>query len=599
MLNNQTKNSEDLARNYRRRQLIDATIASIAEHGLSKITLAKVASAAQLSPGIVNFYFKSKEQLLLETLKEMAQEFDSHMQTTIATSKSPEETLLGLIDAFFDPAVFNVRKAAVWSAFWGESRAREDYLKICGQKDKEFYDAIHNLFDRLCVQAGMSDFHTHAAAKGFEGLLERYWQELLCSPDTFDRSNAQRTCRGYLQNLYPNRFEEAAVIPSETAIRTLMAPWTYMNKEFFELEVDRIFKQNWLLVGHISELQNPGDFMTFDAVNERAIVVRGMDRQLRAFHNVCRHRGSRVVRDTKGNCRRAMVCPFHGWTYNLDGSLKNIPAAKTFSKLDKEDHGLVPLDLEVWHGFVFIRFGGNANSVNVQLKSIEEKIAPYQLENVQPLSPEFREVRSVNWKVFHDIDNEGYHVPIGHPGLHGLFGNNYFDSAVGGTGYSYGHIQDKPAKQWSVAKYQKVLPRYDHLPEENQRLWFYVGLFPNAVFEFHPDCLGYYMTLPIAPNKTLYLERYFALPDPRPEAKAAQYLSKRINDRVGFEDESFVNWVQEGLQSSVFPKGILSSIETGVSAFHQEIQMRLPVGRLDKEPAAGTVAQLNDSLHQG
>lgn len=595
------KQSDGFARHHRRKQLIEATIKSIAEHGLSRVTLAKVASTAQLSPGIVNFYFNSKEQLLLETLKDMEQEFDAHLKATIGAGTDPADTLVRLIDAFFDPKVFNIEKATVWSAFWGESQARRDYLTICGEKDAELYNVIHDAFVRLRDAEARTEFDTHAAARGFEGLLDCFWQDLVCSPEDFDRDAVSSTCIGYLRNLFPDRFQKPTSNQPriETEIRTLMAPWTYFNKEFFDLEIDQIFKRNWLVAGHVSELQNAGDFITFDALGERAIIVRGTDQKLRAFHNVCRHRGGRIVRGQQGNCKKAFVCPFHGWTYNLDGSLKNVPAAKTFKNLDKNSHGLVALDVEVWHGFVFIRFGGDAKSVAQQFSAIEEKVAPYRLEKMLPMGPSYVDTRPVNWKVFHDIDNEGYHVPIGHPGLHALFGKQYQDVSVEDVPCSYGRIQDEPARQWSVAKYQKLLPHYDHLPEDSQRLWFYFGLFPNAVFELHPECASYYMTIPDSPGKVTLISRYFALPDERREARAARYLCLRINEQVGYEDESFVDWVQEGLQSSVYPEATLSTIESGVSGFHQDIQSVLPVGRLAREPAAGTVGQINAAMQSG
>ncbi len=588
----------DFARNHRRRQLIDATITAIAAHGLSKVTLAKVAHTAKLSPGIVNFYFNSKEQLLLETLQSMAQEFDTHVQATLRGSAEPVEILRRLIDAFFDPVVFNLEKASVWSAFWGESQARRDYLKICGEKDAEFFDTIHGAVVELCELEGRTEVDTEAAARGFEGLLDCFWQELVCEPEKFNRDAVRSTCLGYLRNLFPTRFAESVSNSSATepSMRPVMAPWTYRNPEFFDLEVEHIFKRSWLIAGHTSELAKPGDFITFDALGERALVVRGADNTLRAFHNVCRHRGSRVVQGQRGNCKQSIVCPFHGWTYNLDGSLKNVPAAKTFRELDKNSLGLVALDMEVWQGFVFVRFGGDGYSVASQLQPIEHKIAPYRLAEVLPIGPAYADSRPVNWKVFHDIDNEGYHVPIGHPGLHALFGRSYKDKMEGNVPCAYGRIQDTPARQWSVAKYQKLLPHYPHLPAKNQRLWAYFGLFPNAVFELHPECVGYYMTLPEAPDKVRLIVRYFALPDARREARAAQYLSLRINQQVGLEDESFVDWVQEGLQSSVFPKATLSTIESGVSAFHRAIQAKLPVGRLQREPARGTVANKNAAM---
>src|SRR5690606_26462242 len=138
----------------------------------------------------------------------------------------------------------------------------------------------------------------------------------------------------------------------------------------------------WLLAGHLSELPEAGDYVTLEAAGERALVIRAADGSLRAFHNVCRHRGSRVVSGESGSCRRSIVCPFHGWTYNLDGSLKNVPAADTFAGLDKSRHGLVPLELEVWHGFVFVRFAAGGPSLADEMAPVEHMVAPYRLEDM-------------------------------------------------------------------------------------------------------------------------------------------------------------------------------------------------------------------------
>ena len=590
--------SDDFTKVHRRKQLIEATLSTISEYGLSKVTLAKVASAAQLSTGIVNFYFNSKEQLLIETLRELANEFDGHIEAFLEKSNTPREALTRLIDAHFDEKVFTVVKVASWFAYWGESQAREDYLSICGEKDNILHKRIQDLFVALNESKSNVPINVEAAARGFEGVLDGYWQELLSAPESFDRNQAKVICHSYLKNLFPTQFSQpmAHEKPEIAPVRNLMAPWAYKNQEFFDLEVETLFKRNWLLVGHISELQKTGDYLTFDGLGERAIVIKGADDELRAFHNVCRHRGSRIVRDKSGNCKNAIVCPFHGWTYNLDGSLKNIPALNTFDNLDKATHGLVALDINVWHGFVFIRFGGDGASINELLAPIEDEIALYKLEEMQPFSDTIKDSWTVNWKVVHDIDNEGYHVPIGHPGLHQLFGKQYFDKAVSNLGCTYGIIQDKPAKQWSVARYQNLLPKFDHLPEDRQRMWFYVGLFPNLVLEIHPDCVEFYMTLPVSPNETQWIGRSYVLPNQSREARAATYLGQRINRQVGFEDWSYISWIQEGLSSSTFPKGTLSSIEQGISDFHQEIQGIIPIGRLDSEPKPGTVATMNENM---
>ena len=139
--------------------------------------------------------------------------------------------------------------------------------------------------------------------------------------------------------------------------------WAYSDPELLELEKETIFRKNWLLVGHVNDMPNARDYLTLDAMGERALVIRGNDNQIRGFHNVCRHRGAKLLNSSSGQCAHALTCPFHGWTYQLDGKLIGVPAENTFENLEKSTSGLVPLDLEIWMGFVFIRFNGDGPSL--------------------------------------------------------------------------------------------------------------------------------------------------------------------------------------------------------------------------------------------
>ena len=138
--------------------------------------------------------------------------------------------------------------------------------------------------------------------------------------------------------------------------RSGLPAWSYHSEAFFDLEKRELFHSHWQLAGHVNDVANPGDYFTLDVAGERAIVARGEDGEVRAFHNLCRHRGSRVVADEKGHCKNALVCPFHGWVYNLDGTLRGAAQPRSFPELDKNEFGLIPLDLEIWMGFVFVRF---------------------------------------------------------------------------------------------------------------------------------------------------------------------------------------------------------------------------------------------------
>ncbi|GJL82958.1 MAG: hypothetical protein DHS20C01_25920 [marine bacterium B5-7] len=599
------------SRQDRRAQLIEATMEGIRQFGISKTTVAKVATLAGLSPGIVNFYFKSKEQLLLETLKSIASEYESAVADALDRARGAEESLLAIIDVNLDEKILNPRTASVWYAFWGESQARADYLRIFGQREAAMQERVYSLFEALSESTERTSINARAVARAFDALIDSFWEDCMADPQGFDRGLSRETCVAYLNSVFPDRFahDQSTVsdLPSsskrrgseDASVDGMLTTWTYRNSEFFDVEMDTLLKRQWMLVGHISEIANCGDYLTFDVAGERALVIRDKNGKLQAFHNVCQHRGSRVVEGERGNCPRSIVCPFHGWTYNLDGSLKNIPAANTFPGIDKKKHGLVALELEEWQGFVFVRFKSGGVSLAEQLKPVEHLVAPYRMAELQPRSKRYRKEYAYNWKIIHDVDNEGYHVPMAHPSLQQLYGKSYKDLEVDGVVYSTGIVDDQPARLWSVSNYKKILPRFDHLPDEHQRLWLYVGVFPNMVFAIYPDSVEFYMTLPLSVDRTAMIGASYVLTDERREVRVTRYLNDRINMLTDKEDRNLCKWLQEGVRSSVFPINMLSELEHGVLGFHRRIKERIPVARLADEPAPGTLKQVNDLMLDG
>jgi phenylpropionate dioxygenase-like ring-hydroxylating dioxygenase large terminal subunit len=377
-----------------------------------------------------------------------------------------------------------------------------------------------------------------------------------------------------------------------------LAPWTYFNTELFQIEQDQLFRRHWQLACHVSDVPAAGDWCTFDLSGERALIVRGRDGIVRAFHNVCRHRGSRVVAGERGRCKTAMVCPFHGWSFNLDGTLRAVPQARTFPKLDPVEHGLLPLEHEVWNGFVFVRFKpGPQPSVTSLLAGHAKEISSYGLEDLRPFGRPTRELIEVNWKAVRDVDNEGYHVPIAHPALHDLYGLDYRDERpVNGISRSEGRISGSSHRIWSVRNYVKLRPQPVHVAEQSRDRWVYLGLFPNVVIMLYPEIVGFYQEIPIGIGKTVQRVAYYARPDARREARVARYLAHRIDKITGAEDVQLIKWSWEAMQSSGFAGMILSDLEAGVRAYHDMLRRVIPVMALAKEPTAGQIAAVNASL---
>ena len=471
-------------------------------------------------------------------------------------------------------------------------------MTICGDQDQWLRDVLEHEIAQLCRLNEIDDSKVDALTRGLEGMIDGFWQELLYQPDQFESIQAINCCHEYLDTLFPNSKGPTLVNTGADDQQVDYLPgWTYHSKEFLELEKNQLFKKNWLLVGHLSDLPKPRGYLTLDAVGERAIVIRDRDGEIRAFHNVCRHRGAKLKDSPAGTCSHALTCPFHGWTYKLDGSLIGVPLEDSFDSLDKSANGLTPLDLEIWMGFIFVRFDTQGPGLSEIMSPVEHLMAPYQIENMEPVkNTAYAQVRPYNWKIIHDIDNEGYHVPVGHPGLQQLYGESYKDFEIDGVSVSTATLNEQVGSLWSIRHYQNLLPRFEHLPEENQRLWFYTTVFPNLVFGLYPDCLEYYMTLPLDTDRTLLKGGSYALPDSRKGIDAVRYLNRRINVHTDAEDESFVRWMQEGMGSSAFPEPKLSSRESGVSRFHHRIQQQLPVARLKNSPRMGQVADTNAAM---
>ncbi len=375
--------------------------------------------------------------------------------------------------------------------------------------------------------------------------------------------------------------------------------WTYFSPNLFALELEELFYSHWQFVCHVNEISQPGEFVAYDIGTERGFVIRDFENRIHAFHNLCRHRGSRVVSSKRGQCNKVLVCPFHGWTYNLDGTLRGIAKRDSFPKVDYSRLGLKKLELEIWNGLIFIRFKpGNQASIATLMERHTKEIQPYGLDRMVAC-PKSRLTDRIeaNWKAVRDVDNEGYHVPQAHPALNDLYGNDYHDEPmVGETSRSVGRFTPGPKKHWSVRNYLNVLPENTELPESNRNVWLYIGIFPNLVFGFYPDCVIFYQEIPQTPTVTLQRGGVFHHPQESREMKIARYLSGRIDRETSEEDMMLSVWVSEATKSSAYDQVIFSDLEKGVPSFHDLLRRKLPVTSLKVEPIAEDLKVLNENL---
>ena len=369
--------------------------------------------------------------------------------------------------------------------------------------------------------------------------------------------------------------------------------WLYHDAEYHALEMERVMRPAWQIVCHVSDIPSVGDYRTLELLGESIVVVRGEDGVARAFANVCRHRAMRIVEGPAG-CAKKLVCPYHAWVYELDGRLSGVPMKRDYPALDMAANGLVPVDLDQWQGFLFVRLRDDGGpSVAEMMAPAEAEIAPYRFAEMQPIGTPWARPRAVNWKNIGDNYSDNLHIPVAHDGLTRLFGKSYRISAHGWVDRMSGELQDGVSSNPWERFYAAHLPRAEHLPDSAQRLWLYFKLWPNMAFDLYADQIDFMHWLPTSPTTSLLRVASYALPDAytpadkRREMRLVRYANDRINRVVNAEDTWLIERVQRGMESASYTAGPIGRSEVCLRNFAGRIRDVIPEARLHRAPAAG------------
>jgi phenylpropionate dioxygenase-like ring-hydroxylating dioxygenase large terminal subunit len=373
--------------------------------------------------------------------------------------------------------------------------------------------------------------------------------------------------------------------PAGARMPQALPAWVYNNAELLRLELERVLKPSWQIVCHVNSIPKAGDFQTFDLGPESVMVLRDRDGSIRAFHNVCRHRGARLL-DAAGNCPTAITCPYHGWTYRHDGGLIGMPVRESFPGLDRGQHGLRPVRVDISLSFVWVCLAGDPPPIAQVWGELAKELAPYRLADMVPLSPITQESWPVDWKIAMDNYLESYHVPIGHPGLYRMFSPDYEDQkAVPGVARGLSWMRQHDSPRWAEGRYQRLIGKVaTHLPPELRRCWRFYSALPNLGIDVFPDQMDFFQVLPDGPGRCLIRGAVFGLPDKRREMRAVRYLSSRINAQVNHEDKWLCERVQRGLASPGYRPGPLSQLERWMLEFHDLLRARIPEFALPQAP---------------
>jgi phenylpropionate dioxygenase-like ring-hydroxylating dioxygenase large terminal subunit len=361
--------------------------------------------------------------------------------------------------------------------------------------------------------------------------------------------------------------------------------WIYRDETFLERERQLIFGPSWQLICHQSDIPGSGDYHCFELFGEALVAIRGADGIIRSFHNVCRHRAARLLDGPAGHCASRISCPYHQWSYALDGRLVGVPQRSSFPGLAMQAHGLVPVEQEIFLGFVFVRLQPGLPPVHEMAAPYLQELQAYRMEELVPQGRVTLRTRDVNWKNVADNYSDGLHITVAHPGLTRLFGHSYAVEAQPWIDRMSGSLVDVPSSNWSERHYQKLLPPVDTLAPQRRRLWLYFKLWPNVAFDIYPDQIDFMQFLPVSPTQTLIREIAYVHPDPRREMRATRYLNWRINRQVSLEDKALIDRVQSGMNSSSYSAGPLGESEVCLRSFARRMRHLIPESRLAQPPA--------------
>jgi choline monooxygenase len=338
--------------------------------------------------------------------------------------------------------------------------------------------------------------------------------------------------------------------------KTIPAPW-YVDARIMDLERRGVFARSWQLVGRADQVSEPGEYITCELAGEPLVIVRGSDHRLRGFFNVCRHHAAAVMSEPEGKTH-ALRCPYHGWTYTLEGELKGTPDFAGVCDFDRAVNGLVPVETSVWEKWVFVKLDGGAPSLEEFLGcDLIAQMRSLKLENLYWMERRHYTF-DCNWKVF--VDNYldgGYHIPYLHKGL---------DSVLDYSRYAIEN-GERFSLQWSPMVAEGVEAQTGEVRKGDRALYYWI--YPNFMINWYEGVMDTNLVHPLGVDRTeVIFDFYF--PDVSEGARERNLASINVGQRIQDEDVAICKSVQRGLASRAYVAGRLSvRREAGEHLFHK------------------------------
>jgi choline monooxygenase len=345
---------------------------------------------------------------------------------------------------------------------------------------------------------------------------------------------------------------------------TIPAPW-YVDPRIAELETQTVFSRTWQVLGRIDQVEQAGEFVAATVAGEPIVAVRGNDGVLRAFYNVCRHHAAAVVTQPCGHAQ-LLHCPYHGWNYGLDGSLKGMPEFEGVKNFARQDNGLVPVKVETWENFVFVNLDPHATSLKDFLGGLVKRVQPLGLTKRKFFETRVYDIHC-NWKVF--VDNYldgGYHVPHLHKGLNSVL--DYKEYTI--------ENEDRYCLQSSPVVSSTEDPNTSAV-RQSSRAWYF-WQYPNFMINAYDDYMDTNLVIPIDVDHCRVIFDFF-FANVSEAAREHNQQSVAMGARVQDEDLGICEDVQRGLKSRAYRAGRLSvRREAGEHLFHRLLAADLKGG---------------------
>jgi phenylpropionate dioxygenase-like ring-hydroxylating dioxygenase large terminal subunit len=349
-----------------------------------------------------------------------------------------------------------------------------------------------------------------------------------------------------------------------------MPPAVYTSSDFLKSELEHVFSKEWVCVGRASALAKSGDFITYELAGQPIVVVRDGEGKLRAMSNVCLHRMSTLLHGS-GNTR-AIVCPYHAWTYNLDGTLRGAPAMTQNQDFKRECYELPQIRCAEWLGWVMVTLNPDAPAAAEQLSEVRGLIEDYQMENYVETFHESH-IWDTNWKILAENFMESYHLPVCHTGtIGGLSRLNEMICPPGRPAFNYHTILKDDTLKIALAH-----PSNTRMTGDRRRTTFLLAIYPSLLITLTP---GYFWYLSLHPHGVGQVNITFGggmAPEflESPEAQTQLDQLKSLLDDVNVEDRGCTEKVFRGVNSKAAKSGHLSHLERPNFEFAQYLAARV------------------------